>query len=393
ALRKKEGSLTAEATQLRSELDEAQKAKASLSTEAEAAKVQLSQNRAEIEDARKERVAYASQVESLRTEVFEAKVGLSMAEGMRDAAKHEVEATRSQLLHLREELVKRGLNGVVEEFQLSSVKSAPRIAEGDRVEVEAAWASLIGPGLQRLQIALSTAGLLPSQADGTQAGSVRGTPLLPRSSFSALTESAADAATSPKVGSVKDLATARKGKREREDKGDKNQRPEKKEKKKDKKDKKVKKDRKPTGAKDSEESEEDKDVEERRVADKSKSLKTSPPDQSDDSSESEEGKVVAPLPHRTAIAMQSCLRTVRSSRSTRSKSTGGRGISFRGKSEVEVVSYRHCSEILWFPNPQASVQCERCKRRVPQRLGQLRGGSGASSFMCDEFLCGDCANG
>jgi len=60
--------------------------------------------------------------------------------------------------------------------------------------------------------------------------------------------------------------------------------------------------------------------------------------------------------------------------------------------EVAVVSYRALSEELWFTNPQANVLCERCKRRVPNKMGQLRGGNGGSSFMCCEFLCSECYN-
>ncbi|CAK9097074.1 unnamed protein product [Durusdinium trenchii] len=97
---------------------------------------------------------------------------------------------------------------------------------------------------------------------------------------------------------------------------------------------------------------------------------------------------------------------------------------------IDVISWRPLGENLWFPNPQANVQsakpsppstspvtgrvgspvletgfrvgqsdttggrdssgfavrCGRCEDKVPQRLGQLRGGNGRSSFMCDERL-------
>jgi len=60
--------------------------------------------------------------------------------------------------------------------------------------------------------------------------------------------------------------------------------------------------------------------------------------------------------------------------------------------ELSVTSYRSCNEQLWYTNPQANVMCERCKRRVPQKQGRLRG-AGSSSFMCDEFLCNECSDG
>lgn len=62
------------------------------------------------------------------------------------------------------------------------------------------------------------------------------------------------------------------------------------------------------------------------------------------------------------------------------------------ETQVSVVSYRDLNEALWFTNPQANVMCERCKRRVPQKMGLLRGGTGGSSFMCSEFLCADCVD-
>jgi len=61
-------------------------------------------------------------------------------------------------------------------------------------------------------------------------------------------------------------------------------------------------------------------------------------------------------------------------------------------SEVSIASYRNLHEDLWFSNPQANVQCDKCKRRLPQKLGNLKGGSGTSSFMCDEFVCADCVS-
>merc|ERR1711957_12772 len=71
-----------------------------------------------------------------------------------------------------------------------------------------------------------------------------------------------------------------------------------------------------------------------------------------------------------------------------------RSVSFapddRIASETVITSYRSLNEELWFDNPQTSVMCERCRKRVTQKQGQLRGGPGNSSFMCDEFVCADC---
>jgi len=100
------------------------------------------------------------------------------------------------------------------------------------------------------------------------------------------------------------------------------------------------------------------------------------------------------LPHRACRAERPALR-----RRQNQSSAGASGrITFAAGanlvSEVSVVSYRQCNESLWFTDPQASVFCEGCRRRVPQKRGRLRGAPGhASSFMCDDFVCNECADG
>ncbi|CAK0867075.1 unnamed protein product, partial [Prorocentrum cordatum] len=103
---------------------------------------------------------------------------------------------------------------------------------------------------------------------------------------------------------------------------------------------------------------------------------------------------VARMPHRTHAPSRSVLK------SKRSKAKGRRSsaqFTFADEQEdgelvetVVVQSFRDEAEELWFSNPQAHVLCERCQRRVPQKQGSLRGGSGVSSFMCDAFLCNQC---
>jgi len=100
------------------------------------------------------------------------------------------------------------------------------------------------------------------------------------------------------------------------------------------------------------------------------------------------------LPHRTCRAERPALRRRRnqSRAASSSRITFAAGASL--VSEVSVASYRQCNESLWFTDPQASVFCEGCRRRVPQKRGRLRGTPGhASSFMCDDFVCFECADG
>jgi len=104
------------------------------------------------------------------------------------------------------------------------------------------------------------------------------------------------------------------------------------------------------------------------------------------------------MPHRAYVSTKSLLKKPSPllSKGARRVSVGSAHIKFAdGRSLVSttvVASYRDLNEQLWFTNPQANVLCERCKRRVPQKQGQLRGGVGRSSFMCDEFLCGECVD-
>ncbi|CAE7616269.1 unnamed protein product [Symbiodinium microadriaticum] len=250
------------------------------------------------------------------------------------ALRKDVEDARRAQAHA-EEIVRRGPSA-------AEARRAGFAVDSARAEVEAAWA-LVGPGLDRLQQALFTAGLLQACRPADKCG-------------------AGDHAAR------QDASAAKKPKREREEKGDRGGKKDKKDDtvRKSKRDKKGKKDRRKEG-------EEGKDVEDPRAS------RRVPEVSGSSSSDVEVGQLVG-------TAGPSILRSA----GPRPKG-GSRNITFSIANQVDVVSYRACGEHLWFPNPQSNVLCERCKRRVPQRLGQLRGGNGKSSFMCDEFFCDDCS--
>merc|ERR1712039_167457 len=54
-----------------------------------------------------------------------------------------------------------------------------------------------------------------------------------------------------------------------------------------------------------------------------------------------------------------------------------------------VTNFRESGD-LWFSQPEASVQCDRCENRGPQHLGRMQRTPGVSQFMMQEFLCSDC---
>ncbi|CAE7765379.1 unnamed protein product [Symbiodinium sp. CCMP2456] len=318
---------------VRSQLERALQEKSAAVKDAEALQVRTSTLGRDLEALKKSQSSLTTEITQLKAALGDAKSKASDADLEIRALRKDVEDARRAQAHA-EEIVRRGPSA-------AEARRAGFAVDSARAEVEAAW-SLVGPGLDRLQQALFAAGLLQACRPADKCG-------------------AGDPAAR------QDASAAKKPKREREEKGDRGGKKDKKDDtvKKSKRDKKGKKDRR-------KEAEEGKDVEDPRASRRVPELSGS------SSSDVEVGQLVG-------TAGPSILRS-----GPRPKG-GSRNVNFSIANQVDVVSYRACGEHLWFPNPQSNVLCERCKRRVPQRLGQLRGGNGKSSFMCDEFFCDDCS--
>eukprot|EP00439_Symbiodinium_sp_Y106_P039758 s2784_g4.t2 len=320
-----------------SQLECALQEKSAAVKDAEALQVRTSTLGRELEALKKSHSSLTSEMTQLRAALGDATAKASDADVEIRGLRKDVEDARRAQAHA-EEIVRRGPSA-------AEARRAGFAVDSARAEVEAAW-SLVGPGLDRLQQALFAAGLLQACRPAGKSGA--GDPT-----------------------ARQDASAAKKPKREREEKGERGDRGGKKEKKDDtvkksKRDKKGKKDRRKEG-------EEGRDVEDPRAS------RRAPEASGSSSSDVEVGQLVG-------TAGPSILRSA----GPRPKGSS-RNVTFSIANQVDVLSYRACGEHLWFPNPQSNVLCERCKRRVPQRLGQLRGGNGKSSFMCDEFFCDDCS--
>jgi len=398
-------------TKLQTDLQEALKAKLAQAVEKEAATSALATARAEVEELKKTQVNLSKQLGATQA---------SMTEAIQNRAslQHELEVVRAQakedLQHLREQL--DGGEGAMHASACA--------------ELEAAWSALVGIGLEQMRRALSTAGVRESALRQTfsQASSSGGTgrrqrllggdleqlhaesaalargsrlPASPPASGSgsqALKRRRSSAALEGQDTEERGEPSKRKEKAERKDKKDKKER---KREKKDRKDKKV----------ESDDSEEDQDIGSapRASAPKGATKKSvvnlvrttsGGDDDTDTASQESDARGRALFAHRVYAPGRSSLKKRRTesrvgkpAAKPRVKFAGEDGRGGKFVSEVPVVSYRHMNEQLWFNNPQANVLCELCKRRVPQKLGMLRGGSGGSSFMCDDFICGTCAEG
>ncbi|CAE7628345.1 unnamed protein product [Symbiodinium pilosum] len=334
--------------QVRSQLERVLQEKSAAVKDAEALRTRASVMKSELEAVKKSEGSLTSEVAQLRAALGDAKAKASSADmELRVMRKDLEDARRAQAQ--TEELARRTTTAAAEARRAGLLVADPLGAE-----VEAAWKALVGSGLDRLQQALFSAGLLQAACQ-------------PSSGKFGVSD-ATDI-------SLQDVSAARKPKREREEKGERRDRADKKDKK-DSVGKKAKRDRK--GKK-----ERKKDAEEGKDVDDPRASRRLQAEMSGSSSNSD-----VEVGQLHGIAGPSILRAASGHAGHRPK--GSRNVSFTVPSQVDVVSYRACGEALWFPNPQSNVLCERCKRRVPQRLGQLRGGNGNSSFMCDEFFCDDC---
>lgn len=446
--------LKTEVAETRAESHKLREAKASLTRDAEASRGQLLTAQTELADARKARSTLGDQVAALQSKLTDTGRDLEEARKVRKSLSADLDALRSQVATSRADLeesqrvsaslvesstvlqsqvqeamtARVALNEEVEMLraQLPNGDSA-LCSNGARSELEAAWSAFVGPGLERLRLALVSTGVRAattgSLADGCGAAAA---PLLERrrpatAAPNAELPSADISQTSATSGR---RASKRDGGKEKEDREGK-EKHDRKDKKERKEDKKRRREAKRSGKAGKAATEEcppqpsegsDTDVTNPSVSAPSR-LRTAPaldkPKMSPIASVTEEvetssqesddrasprtlGSDVAPLPHRTHIARRPALRSKGSARGQAASKGGAKnGIEFSEElaSEVKVTSFRHLGEGLWYTNPQSNVSCERCKKRVPQRQGQLMGGTGGSSFMCDEFVCTDCNEG
>mmetsp|Transcript_74839 Transcript_74839/g.243039 ORF Transcript_74839/g.243039 Transcript_74839/m.243039 type:complete len:666 (-) Transcript_74839:41-2038(-) len=422
---------------VKAQLEEAARERTEAVAEAEAQKAQASAAKAELDDARKGKAAAAEEAkaeretaQAQRTELREAQMALLEAQKAKAALLHQVDMLRSQLTAARTQVEEA--QGRIEFLEEHGGEGGP-LSVAARVELEASWEALVCTGLEQLRTALSTAGVRtraltglhpaaglppsasttpPSSSSGSGGGSSGSRGKRPASVFDddELPKSggggasgAADARKPPKRKGSRDLAISVEDvpvpRSERRD-----QRNDKKDKK-DKKKKDKKETKKEAKKVDSDRSEEDIDLGDHTIIRSSAPSAAAAPARvaaKDSETESQESdgdvrgsgkRKTAPL-HRNGDIAPSALKRRRAGRvppriSFADAAAGG------GKpliSAVTVASYRDLSDLLWFTNPQANVLCERCKRRVPQKMGQLRGGNGGSSFMCDIFYCTDCAH-
>lgn len=410
---------------LRTELQEVSKGRAQLSVEKEAAVSALSASKAELEDMRRERSSMAELLGNARASLAEA------VQAKEDLSR-EVQVVRAQLSAARSS-AQEDLQSL--RTQLESGNGVALHASAC-AELEAAWEALVSTGLEQMRKALTTAGvraspvvaplslasatrtLSASSAEGSSSMRSRHHAAAPAplglqeeaSGVGRATSSGSSAAevrhtlrrrrSSAKLEDDSDERDEPGRKKDRNEKREKNEKKEKKRDKKERKEKRVESDR----------SEEDQEIQGhtvvRETAPKA-ALAKSASDivnlvQHEDNSDMELGtsggsaKANTVFAHRVYLPGRSALKRKRGEprrAPPRLKFAGSDGQPRQLVSKTNVVSYRHLTEELWFTNPQANVLCEQCKRRVPQKMGQLRGGSGGSSFMCHEFICGECVEG
>lgn len=398
------------------DLEEAQKGKAAKAADCEVAQAQLRACKVEVEELRKARAAMTDETNALRAELGAVRADLAREQEAKVLPTKEVEALKQQLSALRSELAKaqRAEAAAAQELQQLQLTQANGGSVGKAVknELEAAWEEFTGSGLSRLQKAMAAAGFKVSSSDRA-GGPLARRGIAKSQSMEDLESLLRDADTGKAAPSRP--STEKRGKREkaveqekpreergRREKGEKRER--------ERKDKKEKKERKLQKVEREEEdavepgegqedSGEDIEVPELDPS----SFWAAAPAPTDSSPEPEQQQQVDEhrngarrfVPqHRTLKpAGPSCLRTRRgdsSSGSARKGSAASRVTFSHEELQVDVRSYRNSGELLWSSNPQFNVMCERCQKRVPQRLGILRGGSGGSSFACDQFVCMTC---
>jgi len=101
-------------------------------------------------------------------------------------------------------------------------------------------------------------------------------------------------------------------------------------------------------------------------------------------------------PHRMQCTRPSALRPARTCHKTqtdapRISTRVGFAFGEAFVSTLAVESFRDLGDELWVPQPESSVECDRCESRGPQSMGRMRRMHGISQFMLEEFLCADCA--
>jgi len=98
-------------------------------------------------------------------------------------------------------------------------------------------------------------------------------------------------------------------------------------------------------------------------------------------------------PHRMLCTRPSAIRPRKQHQNVAAASSGSR-ISFSADesmvTRVAVTSFRDLGSNLWFDNPDANVECERCENRGPKALGFMRKVPGLSELARQEFLCAEC---
>jgi len=373
ALQQEKEALRLKHAEVQTELDEAHRGRVQMADEAKMLQSKLNATVSESQDLRMVNMSLTSKVDRLHEELRAS------------------EAEVDQLQAVRGALIRDASEGATRrEDRWHSDRSSglpAGLAPAALVELEVAWESFVGTGLRRLHTALLGAGVRTSSNLGA---SLRSASAASASAAWAETMTPAPAASSTVRKDPKDPleGTARNDKKEK--------RSEKKAAKKGRRNGLTFTDPAPPKL------ERKGSDREALVAQNTLSLTPrSSPHESDSSSQEfgdclgpDRGRKRTPLPHRTSRAQRPAIRR----RRNQSPITPSGRITFAAGdslvSEVSVTSYRPCSEALWFTDPQASVFCEGCRRRVPQKRGRLRGAPGhASSFMCDEFVCNECADG
>lgn len=357
-----------------------------LQQEKEALRLRHAEVQIELDEAHRGRVQMADEAKMLQSKL---NATVSESEDLRMA---------NMSLASKADRLQADLNASEAEVeQLKAVRSRERLsgahaelAPGALLELEVAWESFVGTGLRRLHTALLGAGV---RANSNLGASLRTASVASASAALGQAMNLAPAASSTARKDTLD-SVARSGEtgsgRDRHDKKER------------KSEKKASKKGRRNGLTFTEPAP---PRLERKNEDREALITLTPrssPQEGSDTSSQEFDDSLDPnrqrkralLPHRTCRAERPAIRRRRNKPSAASSGriTFAAGASL--VSEVSVASYRHCNESLWFTDPQANVFCEGCRRRVPQKRGRLRGAPGhASSFMCDDFVCNECADG